>query len=372
MIFSTPFKIIPDSVGVDMSDRAIKMVKLTREGKHFSHIEVKEKAVPAGVLEEGIIHSPKELAKVLRDTVEKNIYVSCSLPEQHTYLRVVQVPVMSEEELKEAIQWEVEANIPLSLSGVYFDWEVIRSSLSSASYQKNGKVSKRAGVKKKDHLDILVSALPRELIDSYVSLFELSGLKLFSLTPESIALARSVINKDKIKSPVMIIDIGLTHTLFVIYARNSVRFASSTPAISGSFMNQAIERSLKVSAKKAEKLKKSASLSRKEDKDVIDALTPTLSALREQAKEYINFYQEHGEHTHDNASISKIVLSGGDSLLGGLDEHMKNFLNIPVERAKPLDNILGKAAASNKISDDLSMRYATAIGLAMTDLRSVI
>ena len=41
-------------------------------------------------------------------------------------LRVVQLPHMGKEELNEAIQWEVEANIPLPLEEVYFDWETIK------------------------------------------------------------------------------------------------------------------------------------------------------------------------------------------------------------------------------------------------------
>ena len=348
MIFSTLFKIIPEPIGLELSDRSIKTVKLKKRGKHFNLVDFSEKVVPENVLKDGVIQSEQKLAKILREAVgsEKTLYVSSSFPEQKTYLRVVQLPAMSKEEIKDAIQWEVEANMPLSLDEIYFDWEIISNSSS-----------------KKNHLDILVSVAPKEIVDSYISLFKTAGLRLFSLEPESLALARSVIPEKRNKDAVMIIDIGLTHALFVIHAANSVRFASSTPAISGNVMTQAISKSLKTDAKKAEKLKKEVGLGKKGDKRVSEALTPVVSALRKQAKEYIGFYEAHAGHTHDSKPISTVLLSGGDSLLLCLEENLSSFLNIPVQKAKPGENVFGPEQKIKLSQKDL-LKYSTALGLA--------
>lgn len=353
------FKIIPEPLGLDLSDRSIKIVKLAKKGEYFSLENFGEIAVGEGILQDGVIHSETKLANVLKKTFTDlrvgsitSPYVACSLPEQKTYLRVVQLPKMSKEDVRDAIQWELEANIPLSLDEVYFDWEIIDTVDS-----------------KTNHFDILVSASPRRFIDSYINLFNKAGLKLLSLEPESLALARSIIVKGSGKEGVMLIDIGLTHMCVAIHAGYSVRFASSTPKVSGYVMTEAIAGALKVDQKKAEKMKKDVGLDKKHDKRVFKALKPVMDEFRKYLDEYIKFYEAHAGHTHDGRSISKILLSGGDSLLNGIEEYLAASTNIRVERADPWVNILDpKGRGATKMPRKESIRYAVALGLALANL----
>lgn len=257
---------------------------------------------------------------------------------------------MKIEEAQEAIRWEVEANIPLRLDEVYFDWEIIRP--------PNKKI---------DHLDVLMSAVPRELIDSYVSLFRGVGLKPFSFEPESVALSRSMVKRGLLKEPMMIVDLGQTHTSFVIYAGYGLRFASSLK-ISGDGMTEVIARTLKLSKRDAERLKKEVGLGRDRDERVFEALVPTMTAIRDQISEYIKFYEGHSEHVHDGNRVTKIILSGGGAHLKGIEEYLSSSLKISVEKANPWINIFGPTTQEiPELEYKESLRFATVLGLALME-----
>ncbi len=89
----------------------------------------------------------------------KNCIVS--LPETESYVRVVQLPKMVKEEIAEAIKWELEANIPVAINDVYFDWQLIGTDASS--------------------MDILIGALPKALVDPYLVVIKKPALRRWSL-----------------------------------------------------------------------------------------------------------------------------------------------------------------------------------------------
>jgi len=42
-------------------------------------------------------------------------------------LRVIEIPIMNEDEVAEAVQWEVSHHIPFGLENVYIDWQTLQS-----------------------------------------------------------------------------------------------------------------------------------------------------------------------------------------------------------------------------------------------------
>src|SRR4030042_99470 len=78
--------------------------------------------------------------------------VICSLPETKAFLRIVSLPKMKEDEIKEAIKWEMEANIPLPIDQVYYDWQLLEKKIS----------------KEPNKSDILVVAVARKEGDHFI------------------------------------------------------------------------------------------------------------------------------------------------------------------------------------------------------------
>lgn len=359
MNFPTLFKITPEPFALDLSDRSIKIVKLSR-GKggifleNFGNFEVEE-----GAMEDGVITEEAKLVSALYGALGNlkggkigTQYAACSLPEQKTFNNVVQLPKMKEEELANAIQWEVEANVPLSLSEIYFDWQVLQRS-----------------VKSKDHFDILVSAAAKDTVDSYVRALEKVGIKPFSFEPESVAITRSIVKKGFFKDPVLVVDFGRTRTSFVIYAGYSIRFSSSVK-LSGALITQNIMRALGMNEEEAVKMKEEVGIDEKQNDVVYEAIVPALTDLKQQITQYIEFYATRAAHAHDSASkVEKILLSGGGARIRGLEKHLTVALGIPVEIANPWVNILKfplKEIPEMPFME--SVRYTTAFGLALGTL----
>lgn len=359
MNFPTLFKIIPEPFGLDISDESIKIVKLRWHTGGLFLENFGEVSLEKGTMQDGAVILENKAQEALQDLLKrlhvgagKNSYVACSLPEPKTYVRVVQLPKVKEGEIKEAIQWEVEANVPLPLKDLYFDWEIIPPLHAQA-----------------EHLDILVSAAPRVLVDSYISLLKKARLQPFSFEPESVALSRALVRGGIAEKPMLIVDLGQTRTTCMIYAGAGLRFTSSIQ-ISGNGMTENIKRAFGVSYEEAERLKKDVGIDRKDDR-VFEAVLPALSALRDQIKEYMNFFAGHVTHIHNGKSgVTGVLLAGGGAGLKGLTTYLSMSLGVPVARGDPWVNILEMPLKETpKLPYDASMRYGTALGLALTPFR---
>lgn len=103
MNFPTLFKITPEPFGLDLSDRSFKIAEVSRKRGKFSLKNLGVQSIEEGLIQDGEIHSEEKLARVIRDGLGRlkngpptSPYVACSLPEQKTFLRVVQLPPLKE------------------------------------------------------------------------------------------------------------------------------------------------------------------------------------------------------------------------------------------------------------------------------------
>jgi type IV pilus assembly protein PilM len=262
--------------GLDLSDLSLKVVQLKKKKGGLALTSFVKENIPKGLVEGGEIKKEEELVNLLKKTLGKmkrgsfrGKRVVCNLPEEKVFIRIIQLPRMEEDELDKAVNWEAEAHIPLGIDEVYLGWQVIEPMVNHL-----------------DHLDILIAAAPRDLVDKYLSFLKKSGLKPIALEPESIAVVRSLMTKDDLM-PTIIVDLGATGTNFVIFSGLAIRFTSHIH-ISGELFNQAIIKELKVDKKEANRLKIKVGLDKKKKKGkVYQALEPIIDDLAKQINDYM-------------------------------------------------------------------------------------
>ncbi|MBU1255742.1 type IV pilus assembly protein PilM [Patescibacteria group bacterium] len=348
--------------GLDLSDNSFKVVQLGKKRDRVFIDSFFKGEIPFGLIEGGEIKKEKELVNLFKKTFKEirgNSFqgrrVVCSLPEEKVFIRIIQLPFMKNEELDEAVKWEAEANIPLDIDEVYLGWQIIKPIFSHV-----------------DHIDVLIVATPKNLVNGYVSFLKKSGFKPVALEPESVAVVRSLMKDDDLK-PTIIVDLGATGTNFVIFSALAIRFTSHIP-ISGNLFNQSIMKELGVDEKKAIELKIKVGLDRtsmidKEGK-VYNALNPVIDNLAKQIRDYIKFYHEHSAHIHGpDGAIGQVVLCGGDSLLINISDVFSKKLELPVKIGDSLINVnLSDKKNQLKMSKKESLIYTTALGLALRDL----
>lgn len=349
------FDLFPSSFGLDLSDLSIKAVLLDRTGNQDSIVSFGSVPLPMGSVVDGEIMEPEAvknaITKLLKESGPKKIKtrkVICSLPETKAFLRVIPLPAMEKSEVKEAIKWEIEANIPLTLDQVYYDWQVLDLNLT----QEKGK------------MNVLVVAVARSSVDQFQAVLESAGLEVIGLETESIAQARSLLPENDEKNTTLIVDIGDRRTSFFISVGATPCFTSSVP-LSSQMITDAISKSLNIPFAEAEKLKIMQGLGSLAMKSpVLKAVAPVLQNILEEIEKSIDFYLS---NLHYSDKIDSIIFCGGGANMQGLLPYFSRSLGRPIEFGNPWVNVhLGKQLPI--IERKRAVQYSTAIGLALRGL----
>lgn len=363
--------------GMDFSDLSIKVANLKKRGRFFKLVSWGETLIDPGVIVEGEIKNEAKVVEAIKKTLKevkgkkiKENKVVVSLPEKKAFLVIIKMPKLSEEELKTAVYFEAENHIPFKLDDVYLDFEVIPS---GKGYQG-------------ENINVLVAAIPKNIVDSYVSCVKKAGLSPLVLEIESQAISRALIKNNISPSPILIVDFGKSRTSFVIYSGQSICFTSSVP-FSSSMLTEAISRYLNITHEEAEKIKieyglsKLASISKKPKKTnksqnlqkSFEAMVPILTDLSEQMKKSIYYYEGHesnGKALGQRRIIDKILLSGRGANLKGLTDFLSTGFKINIELANPWINILPaplKEIPGLPFKDSLG--FTTVLGLALRGIK---
>jgi len=349
-----------DAFGLDINDSSIKIIKLIKKGKNFSVAFFNKTKIKSGIVESGIIKDQKAMADAIKSAFKtvkgkklNRKYVVASLPEEGSFLQVIQMPKMSEDELKSAVIFQAENYIPLPIEEVYLDFKTIVPIKDSL-----------------DHTDVLVVATPKKVVDSYVSCLKLAGFIPVALEVESQSVLTALIKDETSEFPVVVIDIGENTADFIVFCGCSIRFTCSI-SVSGGQLTSAISEDLKISAEKAESIKIKYGISDFKKKapavavKALQAEEKFLDNFVSQIKKYVDFYQEHASHEHlfVPSGIKKIILCGGGAMLKGLPEFLTEKLSIQTEIGDPFINLPG--IKKNKIDPIDFLSFSTAIGLAI-------
>jgi len=341
--------------GLDLSDLSVKVVKLEDSGSCEYVVSYASVPIPAGCISDGEIQKKEQVILAIKKAIKiagpekiKTKKVICSLPETKAFLRVVSIPEMNESEMHEAIKWEMEANIPLPLEQVYYDWQILPKEL----------------LLEKNKTNLLVVAIAKNVVEQVLETLELAGLDPVGLEIESIAQARSLISEENKQTKVLIVDIGDRRTSFSIAIDGFLCFTSSIP-LCGQALTDAISKGMNISYSEAEKIKISYGIGNNFKNDPLFKLQqPILENLSQEIERSIDFYLTGLKYSK---TIDKIILCGGGANTKGILPYLSKKLGREIEIGNPWINIkLGKnLPAIDKIQ---SVQYSTAIGLALKGL----
>jgi type IV pilus assembly protein PilM len=341
---------------LDLSDLSVKAFQIDREGgrdrvRGFGSVDI-----PMGNIEDGRIINKENVVKSIKAVLElptarriNSDKVICSLPESKAFVRIINIPKMNKDEAKEAVKWEMEANLPMAISEVYFDWQFIENSGGSRDTQR-----------------VLTAAVSREIVDDWMSVLGMAGLEVYGLEVESIASIRSLVDgKSEDEETSLIVDLGARRTSFII-AEGFVPYFTSSIPFSSECMNDAICKTLELTSEEAEEAKIINGIESSTKKNpIFKAVEPLLENLVTEIVKTIDFY---GEMSNDSQEITKIILCGGGSNMKGMPEFLTQEINKEVVVGDPWINLQmgGKLPIINK---ETSVRYATAIGLALNGVK---
>jgi len=352
----TSFKIIPkSSLGIDIGTSSIKIVELSRWGERIKLENYGEMAAltfyekPFRTFEKStLLLSSQDIAKailaILTEAKIKERDSFFSIPDFSTFFTVFDLPPMGKEEIPMAVKYQARQYIPLPLSMVTLDWQIIEGKPDN---------------KEKKPLKILAAAVPTEIINQYQEIAKLANLQLLALEAEVFGLARSLIGEDK--RVISIVDIGAQSTTVSIIEKRILKISHSFD-IAGNELTHAVAKSLNIDYKEAEDLKRKYGLGPSEEKNLAQILNPLIDMmLIEIEKIFNNFVQT------EKKEIQKLILAGGIALLPGLKEYFFEKFKIEIEVANPLSNIFYPPIL-DKALKEMGPSYAIAVGMALRGL----
>lgn len=341
------------SIGLDISAGSLKLVQIKQEKKSCSLKAFSRVSIPKGAVINDAITDQKTFNYCLKQALDKpqfgrfdTHYIGVSLPESKSFLRVIQIPKMSDAEAEAAVPYEAESFIPMPIDQVYLDWQKIGDT--------------------QDKQNILIIATPKEYVDKYLEVLDAGGLTASALEAESQSLCRSLIGW-KSNETSLILDIDANRSNLVMVENGSLQFSSTVPIAGGAF-TEGLARSLGVSSVKAEEIKKKVGLSNtSEYPNVKIALVPVLNNLVAEVKNVLKFHAERSDKP-----VEKVILAGGGARLKGLVEEVGAQFspegNIKVEVGDPWKNV--ENLKSSALSGSEAVSWTTAIGLALRNLES--
>jgi type IV pilus assembly protein PilM len=274
-------------------------------------------------------------------------HVVIGVPTGRTFSRTFTVPAKAESGLADAIEIEVDQYIPIPLSSLYVDYEVIE--------------------RNKEEATVVMSAVPRTLVDRCVEAVSSAGLLPVMVEPGINAVARVLEATEEGHLPTLIIDIGPASTDIAVLDGGAIRVTGGL-GIGGNTFTLDIAKKLGVALENAHQLKVLNGLSAgPRQAKITTALQPSLQRIVSEVRKVIRYYNE---RLGADRKIEQVLVVGGGSNLPGIGDYFTNELVMAARVASPWQKLdFGKLAQPNK---QFRPRYITVAGLASIPPGSVI
>lgn len=345
---------VSDAVwAVDIGNSSLKALYLTLVGDSVevgAFDTIQHSKVLSG---KGVSPSEREelIALSLRKLVERHDIavddVIISVSSQNSFARFVTLPPVEVKKIPEIVGFEAAQQIPFDMNEVQWDWQLMTPEDSP---------EKRVGL----------FAIKNEIINAELEHFNREDLPVAYVQMAPMALYNYLLHDrpSLLKSedrPVVVLNIGAEITDLVVCTGSAVW--QRCILVGGNAFTQAISDAFKINFEKAEKLKRTAAVS-KYARQIFQAMRPVFTELAGEVQKSLGFYTS----ANANAQFSRIVAMGGGTRLRGLLKYLQQTLQVPIERPEMFKQLrLGPGVSAAKFHDSVS-QFGVVYGLGVQGL----
>lgn len=344
--------------GLDIGHTSLKVMQLDAGGGKSKKLHVvgygSSYRYAASAIENGVILDFNALGGALRDLFDTRLQgkissrkVACTIPLSHSFSRPLQLPLMNEEDLSEAVHLEAEQYIPVAADNLYIDYDVVRRD------QKN--------------IDVLVVGTPKNIVDSYMKFLQSMNLEPLTLEPTMNASARIFGMADPTsQSPTALIDFGANAIDIAVY--DGSLFVNGTVQGGSDTMIDLIAKQLGVSHEQAYKVKNQEGINFSDDlRSIGAAVKPTLDNLVREVSKITRYFNE--RVALNGRKVSQAITMGGGANMPGLNEYLGKELGLPVRMMDPWHKIsFGRLSPPDELERSM---FITVAGEAVLDISEI-
>lgn len=272
--------------------------------------------------------------------------VAITLPTARSYTRTFTLPSAAEKSLDEAVILEAEQYIPIPVSTLYIDYQIIERSRKT--------------------IVVLMSAVSKVVVDNITRGVQAAGLEPVLIEPGINSVGRVLTATEDGSLPTVIVDIGPANTDIAILDRGAIRVTGGVP-VGGNSFTLDIAKKLNVSLENAHQLKVLNGLSAgPRQQKLRDALSPSLERILVETKKVIRYYNE---RINSERKLEQLLIVGGGSNIPGIGEYFTENLIIAARVASPWQKLdFGKVQEPPK---QFRPRYITVAGIASINPGSI-
>jgi type IV pilus assembly protein PilM len=331
-----PVKQDSASVGLDIGSGECKLVEVRKNNEEFELVNWSIEPILNGDVSAAV---KKSLEKIKNPCT--SLYTAVF--GKGTLIRYIDMPRMSITELKNSFSIEADKYFPFAHDQIYTDCYILDPE------------------KKEKQMAVIAAAAKKEIVDQRIKLLTDLGLpaNFVGIGPIAMSNAFNVlgdmpdINQN---AAVAILDMGDSVSSLTILIDRVPRFTRDI-FIGGKEFTRRISNALGVSPQDADRLKKQPG-----DKvnDVMSACETAVMSIVQELKLSFDYFT-----TEKNKEIGTLLLTGGSSLLQGVDKLLEKNLEVKVILWNPLNSLkLGETIKTQDINHN-SHKLGVALGLAL-------
>lgn len=310
-------------IGLDIGSSSIKLVELGESKNTYKLQNLGIAPLPPEAIVDGALMDSVTIIDTIRElianTKAKTKDVITSVSGHSVIVKKITLPLMSDSELEESIQWEAERYIPFDINEVNIDFQIFGSS------SENPEV-----------MDVVLVAAKKDIINDYVSVIIESGLNPVIIDVDAFAIENMLsVNYEMEKDEtVAMANVGASITNINILKNNMTAFTRDIFK-GGNQITEEIQRQLHIDYEEAEKIKVGSKIDATSQSIIQEVLRSASESLAIEIGNSMEFFQS----TTTYEKISKLYLSGGGSKIKDFDIVLQQQIGIPVEIVNPFKKI---------------------------------
>lgn len=346
-----------NAIGLDIGTSGVRAARVSfgRSGPQLDGFG--QVPLPAGAVSYGEISDPvavsTAIAQLWRAARLGGKKVAVGVANQKVVVRPIDLPFMEQDELRGAIQFQVQEYIPIPIEEAVLDFQVLEEFLTETNERM---------------MRVLLVAGQRDMINEYVATVQKAGLDPVAIDHIPFALIRALAETGGGLGPAggeAIIDVGAGVTSIVVHEGGIPRFAR-TLLVGGANITDAIASGLGVSFEDAEGIKQRMSLGSVADAASGEAapriLEQRTADLVEEIRGSLDYYLAQTDATR----ISRVLLTGGGAKMAGLAGRLSSAIRLPVEPGRVLQRLrMGRLGLTEAQLIEAEPLMGAAVGLAL-------
>jgi type IV pilus assembly protein PilM len=335
-----------DFFALDIGTSAVRVIQLDGNIKsgwsllHYGYGSIDAKTSSASDKE-----SQRKLGEIILTVIgqsgikTKNVVIG--LPAQKSFTTVIDLPVMSEAELRSTIKYQIDQYIPMAIDEAKVDWVSLGQSAHNPAMQ-----------------EVLLASTANNFAEERLEFVEGLGLNVIAAEPDPLAMVRALLPLG-VTDARLLLDVGEQSTNLVVTYSDAPRLVRTIPTGLSSLV-KAVAQNLSVEDQQARQfILKFGLAADKLEGQVYRAVENVLDGFMNEVTKSIKFFQTR----YPNAPVGGALMTGYASTVPHFGEYLTSKTGVVIVPSNPWHKVNVNAADQQQLAL-IANEFATAIGLA--------